>query len=356
VIDRFIPMPMLCLATGIIAAVAAMPLAAATQSDSADNAETAPALGANLEHYDYPWPVERFEMDSPNGTVEMAYMDIAPDDEITNPPVAALLHGKNFCGAYWEDTAKALAANGYRVIVPDQVGFCKSDKPAAYSYTFHHLAENTRALLGSLDIDHFTLIGHSMGGMLAMRYALMYPDTLDQLVLVDPLGLEDWKAKGVPYRGMNAWYAREMKKDYASIKAYQIKSYFDGAWNDDYDRWAKLLAGMYEGDDKAEVAWSQAATYDMIYTQPVIYELEAIDMPTTLMIGTRDKTAPGKDLVSPELAAELGNYPKLGRDAVARLPNAELVTFEGIGHLPPIEAPERFKTALFQALEPAGSE
>jgi len=340
------------LALTLIAATFA-PVAGAAEDNAA---ETAPALGANLEKYDYPWPVERFEMDSPKATVEMAYMDIAPDDEIADPPVVALLHGKNFCGAYWEDTAKALAANGYRVIVPDQVGFCKSDKPAAYSYTFHHLAENTRALLGSLDIDHFTLVGHSMGGMLAMRYALMYPDTLDQLVLVDPLGLEDWKAKGVPYRGMNAWYAREMKKDYASIKAYQIKSYYDGAWNDDYDRWARLLAGMYEGDDKAEVAWSQAATYDMVYTQPVIYELEQIEVPTTLMIGTRDKTAPGKDLVSPELAARLGDYPKLGREAVARLPNAELVTFEGIGHLPPIEAPKRFKTALFQALEPAGSE
>ncbi|WP_353248466.1 alpha/beta hydrolase [Salinisphaera sp. T31B1] len=327
--------------------------ATAASSDTGDTADV-PALGANLQNYDYPWPVSRFAIDSPNGEVEMAYMDIAPDDEIVDPPVVVLLHGKNFCGAYWQDTAEALTDNGYRVIVPDQIGFCKSDKPAAYSYTFHHLAENTRALLGSLDIEHFTLVGHSMGGMLAMRYALMYPDTLDQLVLVDPLGLEDWKAKGVPYRGMNAWYAREMNKNYAAIKAYQIKSYYDGAWNDDYDRWARLLAGMYAGDDKAEVAWSQAATYDMIYTQPVFYEFEQLDMPITLMIGTRDRTALGKDLVSKDVAATLGDYPQLADEAVRRMPNAELVSFEGIGHLPPIEAPARFKTALFKALKPAG--
>ena len=331
---------------------------AATAADNAANDTDVPALGPNLEDYDYPWPVSRFAMDSPNGTVSMAYMDIAPTDEIVDPPVAVLLHGKNFCGAYWEDTARALSENGYRVIVPDQVGFCKSDKPAAYSYTFHHLAANTQALLASLDIDNATIIGHSMGGMLSMRYALMYPDTVEQLILVDPIGLEDWKAKGVPYRGMNAWYAREMKKDYAGIKAYQLKSYYDGEWNQHYAEWAKMLAGMYVGsdEDKATVAWAQAATYDMVYTQPVFYEFEQLDVPTTLMIGTRDKTALGTDLVSDELAAELGNYPKLAEEAVARMPNAELVTFEGIGHLPPIEAPERFKSALFKSLDTPSSE
>jgi pimeloyl-ACP methyl ester carboxylesterase len=321
------------------------------QAANSDTTEAAD-LGPNLENYDYPWAVSQFEIDEPQGTVSMAYMDIAPTDDITDAPVAVLLHGKNFCGAYWQDTAQALADNGYRVVVPDQIGFCKSDKPAAYSYTFHHLAANTQALLDSLDIDNATLIAHSMGGMLAMRYALMYPDIIEQLILVDPIGLEDWKAKGVPYRGMNAWYAREMKKDYDAIKSYQIKSYYDGEWNDDYAEWAKMLAGMYTGskEDKTKVAWAQAATYDMVYTQPVFYEFEHIDVPTTLMIGTRDRTALGSDLVSDELAAELGDYPTLGREAVARMPNAELVTFEGIGHLPPIESPELFKQALFDAL------
>ena len=76
----------------------------------------------------------------------------------------------------------------------------------------------------------------------------------------------------------------------------------------------------------------------------------------TLMIGTRDKTALGTDLVEDGLAAELGNYPKLADEAVARMPNADLITFEGIGHLPPIEAPKRFKNALFKTLDTPSSE
>lgn len=327
-----------------------LPALAGPAALAADNDSEVEALGANLEHYDYPWPVERHTLEAPQGAVSMAYMNIAPDDDISDPPVVVLLHGKNFFGAYWEDTARALAANGYRVIVPDQIGFGKSDKPAAYSYTFHHLAENTRTLLDDLDVDTATVVGHSMGGMLAARYALMYPQAVERLVLVDPIGLEDWKAKGVPYRGMNAWYAREMKMDYAAIKAYQKKSYYDGEWNEDYAEWAKTLAGMYAGDDRETVAWAQAATYDTVYTQPVVHEFGQLDVPTTLMIGTRDRTALGTDLVSDELSAKLGDYPRLGRQAVAAMPDAELVSFEGIGHLPPIEAPERFKQALFDAL------
>lgn len=166
------------IACALTFAVCSTAFAAAHAQDASNNAQAAD-LGPNLENYDYPWPVSRFEIDEPQGTVSMAYMDIAPTDDIRNAPVAVLLHGKNFCGAYWQDTAQALADNGYRVIVPDQIGFCKSDKPAAYSYSFHHLAANTQALLASLDIDNATIIGHSMGGMLAMRYALMYPDTIE---------------------------------------------------------------------------------------------------------------------------------------------------------------------------------
>jgi len=87
-----------------------------------------------------------------------------------------------------------------RVIAPDQIGFCKSTKPERYQYSFQQLAQNTHALLEKLGVKKATLIGHSTGGMLAARYALMYPDETEQLVMINPIGLEDWKAKGVPFQ------------------------------------------------------------------------------------------------------------------------------------------------------------
>src|SRR3546814_3199786 len=80
---------------------------------------------------------------------------------------------------------------------------CSSDlssKPRRYQFSFGQLADNTHALLQSLRIERAVVVGHSMGGMLAARYALQYPLATGHLVLVNPIGLEDWRAEGVPWR------------------------------------------------------------------------------------------------------------------------------------------------------------
>jgi pimeloyl-ACP methyl ester carboxylesterase len=102
----------------------------------------------------------------------MAFMDIAPKGK-ANGRTALLLHGKNFCAATWERTLEALSEAGYRVIAPDQVGFCSSSKPEGYQFSFAQLAHNIQALLEQENIEQVTVIGHSMGGMLAARLALL---------------------------------------------------------------------------------------------------------------------------------------------------------------------------------------
>src|SRR5690606_15454798 len=106
---------------------------------------------------------------------------------------------------------EALAREGYRVVAPDQVGFCKSTKPQHYQFSFHQLAANTHALLESLGVGEHVIMGHSMGGMLATRYALLYPERVERLVMVNPIGLEDWSAMGVPYRSIDRWYENDLK-------------------------------------------------------------------------------------------------------------------------------------------------
>ena len=63
-----------------------------------------------------------------------------------------LLHGKNFNGSYWEETAKFLHEKGFGILIPDQIGFGKSSKPVDYQYTFEVLAHNTKRLLEFLNI------------------------------------------------------------------------------------------------------------------------------------------------------------------------------------------------------------
>ena len=313
-------------------------------------AERPPFYGPQLEGFDYPHPVQRFEFDSQQQTLSMAYMDVAPGAE-PNGHTAVLLHGKNFCAATWESAIAALTGAGFRVVAPDQVGFCKSSKPRRYQFSLGQLADNTHALLQSLGITRAVIVGHSMGGMLAARYALQYPEATAHLVLVNPIGLEDWRAEGVPWRNVDAWYAGELKTDFERIKAYQQKVYYGGKWKPEYDRWVDMLAGMYAGPGKKAVAWNQALASDMIFNQPVVYEFPRIRVPTTLIIGQRDRTAIGRDLAPPELSERLGDYPELGKRAARLIRNSRLVEFEDLGHSPQVEAPERFNTALLEALE-----
>lgn len=304
-------------------------------------------LGINLEKVQYPFPVSFYTLKVQRETLRMAYMDVKPDKP--NGKTVMLLHGKNFTGAYWEQTAKDLSKAGYRVIIPDQVGFGKSTKPEHFQFTFQQLSENTKALLDTLKIERISVLGHSMGGMLATRFTLMYPHAVEKLILENPIGLEDWKTK-VPYQSVDDWYRSENAQDFKSIKSYQMKNYYDNQWKPEYERWAKMQAGLYEGKNKGKVAWVSALTYDMIFTQPVCYEFGRIAVPTLLIIGQRDRTALGKEKAAKGEQETLGNYPALGKKTLKELKNGQLVELENVGHLPHIEDYARFIGPLTEFL------
>lgn len=329
---------------------ARLPFLAAACALMAAPALAEPATyGARLEGFDYPHPVRNFALQSQGQALEMAYLDVAPTGA-ANGRTAVLLHGKNFCAATWEGTIKVLADQGFRVIAPDQIGFCKSDKPQAYQYSLNQLAHNTHALLESLKVEKPVVIGHSMGGMLAARYALSYPAAIEKLVLVNPIGLEDWQAKGVPYAPIDALYEGELKTSADGIKAYQLKFYYNGEWKPEYDRWVGMQAGLYAGPGQAIVALSQARTSDMIFTQPVVQDFPRITAPTVLIIGGKDRTAPGANRAPKAIAETLGDYPALGRATAQAIPGSVLVELPARGHSPQVEAPEEFHAALLKNL------
>ena len=315
---------------------------------SAHGQDTLKPLGSALENFKYPYPVKYISLELQNEKkLYMAYMDVQPEDY--NGQNVMLMHGKNFCGAYWGQTATDLAENGFRVIIPDQVGFGKSSKPTDMQYTFHLLAQNTRALLDSLGISNVSVTGHSMGGMLATRFALMYPDLTEKLILVNPIGLEDWKVK-VPYQPVDFWYQNELQKSYEGIKSYMKENYYHGEWKPAYEPWLLLLAGWTLSPEYPLIAWNSALTYDMIFTQPVVYEFQYLEMPTLLIIGQLDRTALGKGFVEPEVRETLGNYPQLGKETRDKIPDAKLVELEGVGHLPHLEAYDRFVDPFLEFL------
>ncbi|EJM64850.1 putative hydrolase or acyltransferase of alpha/beta superfamily [Pseudomonas sp. GM50] len=311
-------------------------------------AET-PEYGPQLQGFEYPYTVKHFAFESQGKSLQMGYMDIAAQGKVNGRSVV-LMHGKNFCGATWDSSIKALSEAGYRVIAPDQIGFCTSSKPDHYQYSFQQLASNTQQLLKTLGIQKATLLGHSTGGMLATRYALQYPDQVEQLALVNPIGLEDWKALGVPYRTVDQWYERELKLNADGIRSYERNTYYGGRWKPEFDRWVDMLAGLNKGPGHTQVAWNSALIYDMIFTQPVYYEFKDLKVPTLLLIGTSDTTAIGSDIAPPEVKATLGHYEVLGKQVAKLIPQSTLIEFPGMGHAPQMEEPAKFHQALLDWL------
>ena len=307
------------------------------------------AFGPELQGFDYADPVRDFTLSTQRQTLHMAYLDVPPRGT-PNGRTAVLLHGKNFCAGTWSDTIAHLSSAGFRVVAPDQIGFCKSSKPQAYQFSFRQLAANTHDLLLSLGISRATLVGHSTGGMLAAHYALLFPDAVEQLILVDPIGLEDWVAKGVPPVGVDQWYARELKTDAASIRTYEQATYYAGHWEPRFEPWVTMLAGLYAGPGREAVAWDSALLYDMILTQPVVYQFGRLRVRTVLMIGDKDVTAIGKDFAPAAVKANLGDYPVLAKAAAAAIPGAKLVEFAALGHAPQIQDPALFQATLDEAL------
>ncbi len=289
----------------------------------------------------YPYPVAYFEFQSQNQIIKMAYMDVKPQQP--NGKTVLLLHGKLYNGRYWEGVIPFLTSKGYRVIVPDQIGFGLSSQPDHYQFTFQDLAKNTNELLNYLHISKPIIIAHSMGGMLATRYALMYPDQVSSLILENPIGLEDWKLY-IPYHSVDELFQQELKQTPKSIREFQKKEQFHGVWKPEYDRW--INTDLLTRSDFQKIAWNQALLSDMIFTQPVLYEFQNLRVPTLLIIGQLDKTAIAKNWAPAEIRDKLGNYPKLGKQTASRIPHAQLIPIANAGHIPHVEQPQAFYQAV----------
>src|SRR5260370_15634263 len=154
------------------------------------NAQQREPYGIGLEGFAYPYPVNMLPLTSDGEQVRMAYMDVAPAQP--NGRAVVLLHGRNFPSSYWAPVIKTLTDAGYRVVVPDQIGFGKSSKPAGDLH-FDTLARNTVTLLDHLQIAKADIVAHSLGSMLGVRIARAYPDRVNHLVLTAPIGLEDYR-------------------------------------------------------------------------------------------------------------------------------------------------------------------
>jgi pimeloyl-ACP methyl ester carboxylesterase len=329
--------------TGIIGIIISIIICTSPRVLAETKSENLITYDKHLRNYKYPFAVKKYKFFSQSKSLEMAYMYLMPNKP--EKGIVTLLHGKNFNGAYWKETANFLYARGYGVLIPDQIGFGKSKKPVDYQYSFEALAHNTRRLLRQLNIEKTMIVGHSMGGMLASRFALLYPSITSHLTLLNPIGLENYLLYS-EYKDIDFFYKKELKLTAEDVKKYQKTNYYAGRWNSKYEELITPLVGLINGPDWEELAQISARAYDMIFTGPVIEEFNNFRMPVTMILGTRDRTAPGRGWMKQGIKYELGRYDQLGAKIKKRNTNIKVVELSGLGHLPHVEDFDKFSKIL----------
>jgi pimeloyl-ACP methyl ester carboxylesterase len=300
-------------------------------------------LGIALEGLDYPYPVQFLDLVIEGQALRMAYMDVAPSG---NGKAVVLLHGKSFSGNYWQDVTARLAGEGYRVVIPDQIGFGKSSKPDI-RYSFDMMTANTRTLLDALGIHRAAIVGHSFGGMLAIYFARTYPDITATLALENPIGLEDYRG-AIPPQTLATLVATEMAQTPDSYRNF-MKAFF-ATWTPEREALVDVFARILKSGEYPRYARASALTYEMIYQQPIRHELHLLTMPVLLIIGQSDRSVFFRRYARPEDTRQLGNWPALGRAAAKELMDGQLVEIEGAGHVSHLEQPQEFLAALAKFL------
>ncbi len=303
-------------------------------------------LGIGLEDIDYPYPVHFFDLTIEGQLLRMAYMDVAPSSP-ANGKTVVLLHGKNFTSEYWAQTIRMLAAKGYRVIAPDQIGFGKSAKPAI-GYHFDLLAANTKALLDHLGVERAAIVGHSFGGMLAVYFARDYPDMTAVLALEDPLGLEDYRSAIAP-PPLDTLFAAEMAQTPETYRTF-MHAFFVG-WPPIAEHYVDVFARVLRSAEYPRLAMASALTYEMIFDEPIRQEYRLLKMPVLLIIGQSDHSVFFRRYAKAEELPALGNWPELGRQAAKDLLDGRLVEIQGAGHVSHVEEPDEFEAALEKFLQ-----
>jgi pimeloyl-ACP methyl ester carboxylesterase len=260
------------------------------------------------------------------------------------PPVV-LIHGVAGRAGQWDQTMVQLAAD-HTVIAPDLLGHGESAKPRG-DYSLGAFASGVRDLLIGLDIEAATVVGHSLGGGIAMQFAYQFPERCQRLVLVSSGGLGQdvhpvLRAATLPGSELVLpLIAHEKLLEIASLVPRALGK-IGLRTGPDIAEMARGYASLSNAEGRAAFIHTVRAVID-----PMGQRVNATDriylaskMPTLIVWGRRDRIIPVEH----------------AEPAHQGMPGSRLELFDGVGHFPHLEDPLRFARTLghfFADTEPA---
>ncbi|BCI52836.1 hypothetical protein NIIDNTM18_21140 [Mycolicibacterium litorale] len=248
-------------------------------------------------------------------------------------PAILLIHGIGDNSTTWS-TVQSKLAQRFTVIAPDLLGHGRSDKPRA-DYSVAAYANGMRDLLSVLGIDRVTVIGHSLGGGVAMQFAYQFPQFVDRLILVGAGGVT--KDVNVALRAASLPMGSEalaLLRLPLVLPALQVAGRVAGAVLGstkaarDLNEMMRILADLPEPTASSAFARTLRAVVDwrgqVVTMLDRCYLTESV--PVQLIWGSHDSVIPVSH----------------GRLAHAAMPGSRLEVFEGSGHFPFHDDPDRF--------------
>lgn len=249
----------------------------------------------------------------------------------THGSVVIFIHGIGSAVETWALNVEVLAQH-HQVYALDLVGSGRSDKPPGF-YSLVALADFVNAFADALNLKHLSLIGNSLGGGIALQFALSYPQQIEKLVLVNSLGLGQEASWSL--RLANLPLVARLYKPTRSSTAFTLKqavadpSVITDEWIDAFYE-LLILPGAPEALIaliRANINWSGVRTE--IY-QPIIERLPTLTTPTLIIWGKQDQ-------ILPVTHAQV---------AMQRLPIAQLQIFDRCGHWSHFERAAEFNTRV----------
>jgi pimeloyl-ACP methyl ester carboxylesterase len=250
-------------------------------------------------------------------------------------PALLLLHGIGDSSQAWLPVLPQLART-HTVIAPDLLGHGSSDKPRA-DYSVAAYANGMRDLLGTLEIDQVTVVGHSLGGGVAMQFAYQFPERTERLVLVGAGGAG--RELNPLLRLVSAPLADRLlallRLPGAELQTRVVADLLRRLGTDvglDSVDLLRVLNGLPDAHSRSAFIRSLRGVVD--WRGQVVTMLDrcylAAGMPTLLVWGDRDAVVPVEHAFR-------------AHDAMT---GSELVIFEGAGHFPFRSDPARFVRVL----------
>jgi pimeloyl-ACP methyl ester carboxylesterase len=190
-----------------------------------------------------------------------------------------LLHGFLASSIYWKKLQPYLSAAGYRVITIDLLGFGRAPKPRHSDYSYdEHISYLRSAIKNSHVPTPYTVVGHSMGALLAARYARIFPNEVTDLILLHPPLYKDSMEAYATLRSTNKIYRFLLDSHLRRIGWIAIK----------------MLAGYYISNHGRHAR--ERSLKNIIEKAEAFDDLTFVTVSTLLVIGSNDRSVYAKNL------------------------------------------------------------